>query len=248
MQPPRRQRLYVYELPADASLELVGDRAHYLRNVLRVKAGQTIIVFDARGSEALADVVRLTRHGALLQISRRLEPRAESPLEVHLIQAVAKSDAMDLIVQKATELGIARIRPVITEHSVVRLDAERAGRRLEHWQRIARSACEQSGRHYLPTIDLPCPLAEALADNVDSAPRFLLDPDADRSLAQRLARTHLGGCLLLVGPEGGFSRQDLASAHRAGFEGSSLGPRILRVETAAITACALAQGQWGDLR
>lgn len=248
MQPPRRLRLYVDELPADASLELVGDRAHYLRNVLRVKAGQTIIVFDARGSEALANVVRLTRHGGLLQVSRRLEPLAESPLEIHLIQAVAKSDAMDLIVQKATELGVARIRPVIAEHSVVRLDAERAGRRLEHWQRIARSACEQSGRHYLPTIDPPCPLAEALADDADAALRLLLDPDAERSLAQRLAGTQLRACQLLVGPEGGFSRQDLANAHRAGFEASSLGPRILRVETAALTACALAQGQSGDLR
>jgi 16S rRNA (uracil1498-N3)-methyltransferase len=248
MQPPRRLRLYVDELPADTSLELVGDRAHYLRNVLRVKTSQTIIVFDARGYEALADVVRLTRHGALLQVSRQLEPLAESPLEVHLIQSVAKSDAMDLIVQKATELGIARIRPVITEHSVVRLDAERAGRRLEHWQRIARSACEQSGRHYLPTIDPPCPLAEALADNAAPALQLLLDPGAERSLARRLAGTRLRACQLLVGPEGGFSRQDLASARRAGFEGSSLGPRVLRVETAAISACALAQGQLGDLR
>lgn len=248
MQPPGKLRLYVDELPANQSLELVGDRAHYLRNVLRVKVGQTITVFDARGTEAVADVMRLTKNVALLQISRQLEPLAESPLPVDLIQAIAKSDAMDLIIQKATELGISRIRPVMTEHSVVRLDVERARRRLEHWLRIARSACEQCGRHYLPAIDLPRPLVEVLDDNSDPGLRLLLDPEADRSLAQRLDGTPYGPCHLLVGPEGGLSRQDLASARRAGFEGSSLGPRVLRVETAAITACALAQAHWGDLR
>lgn len=247
MPQPRIPRLHVDELPAEASFELGGDRAHYLRNVLRAKPGHTVTVFDGRGGELSAEIEHLTKSAARLRATASLEPLAESRLELHLIQAIAKSDAMDLIVQKATELGVTRIRPVMTEFSVVRLDPERAARRLEHWQRIARSACEQSGRHVVPEIDAPQPLVEALADDYDRALRLVLDPGAERSLVKILGDAQRTACHLLIGPEGGLSERDLSSAHRAGFEAARLGPRILRVETAAVTACSLVQAWWGDL-
>jgi 16S rRNA (uracil1498-N3)-methyltransferase len=155
---------------------------------------------------------------------------------------------MDLIVQKATELGVARVRPVMTEFGVIRLNEERAMRRREHWQRIARAACEQSGRHVIPSVDVPVDLADALADDPGPGLRIVLDPGAQRSFSSDLGAAQCTRCCLLIGPEGGFSQRDLASAQRAGFESAKLGPRILRVETAAIAACTLAQSWWGDLR
>jgi 16S rRNA (uracil1498-N3)-methyltransferase len=136
----------------------------------------------------------------------------------------------------------------VTEFSVVRLDSKRALRRLDHWRRIARSACEQSGRHVIPEIDAPQPLAEALADDPDRGLRLVLDPGAERSLTQILGEAQKVACVVLIGPEGGFSERDLSVARRAGFDAAALGPRILRVETAAVAACALVQAWWGDLR
>ncbi len=248
MQLTRLPRLYVDDLPGDVETTLPADRAHYLRNVLRAKIGQSIIVFDGRGVERIAEITLLTKSAARLRFTAVVEPQTSSPLELELVQAIPKSDAMDLIVQKATELGVTRIRPVVTEFGVVRPSAERAARRLEHWRRIAQSACEQSGRHFVPEIDAPRDLADALAESAETALRLVLDPGGEHALAQILGTARPARCILLIGPEGGFSQRDLACAARAGFASVTLGPRILRVETAALTACALAQSRWGDLR
>ncbi len=248
MQLTRLPRLYVDDLPDDAEATLPGARAHYLRNVLRAKIGQSIIVFDGRGSERVAEITLLTKSAARLRFTAVIEPQTNSPLELELVQAIPKSDAMDLIVQKATELGVARIRPVVTEFGVVRPNVERAARRLEHWRRIAQSACEQSGRHFVPEIDAPRDLADVLAESPEAALRLVLDPSGAYAFSQALGTAHQSRCILLIGPEGGLSSLDLTCAARAGFVSVTLGPRILRVATAALTACALAQAWWGDLR
>jgi 16S rRNA (uracil1498-N3)-methyltransferase len=247
MSSTRLSRLYIDDSPIDSELRVPADRAHYLRNVLRAKKGQSVIVFDGRGAEHIAEIEQLSKRAARLRITARSEPLAESRLEIHLIQAVAKADAMDWIIQKATELGVARIRPVNTEFNVVRLTPERAARRLDHWQRIARAACEQSGRHVVTRIDMPRSLNEVLADTPDRARRIVLDPGTAKPFAQDPGIGQGSPCLLLIGPEGGFSERDLACARDAGFDAARLGPRTLRVETAAVTACALAQAWWGDL-
>jgi 16S rRNA (uracil1498-N3)-methyltransferase len=222
-----------------------GD-AHYLGTVLRLGKGEQVTVFNGRGEERRATIDRLDRQRAELSLGARLTALPEPTLETTLIQALPKNDAMDLIVQKATELGVRRIYAVKTDHSVVRLDASRAERRLAHWRKIAQSACEQSGRHLPPLIQAYASLAECIAGVPDGALRIALDPHAP-TIGHALPHSVNKVCLL-VGPEGGFSAADLAQISAARFTALRLGPRTLRAETAAITACAFAALRWGDLR
>ena len=241
-------RLYVEARLEGPDIPLPGKQAHYLRHVLRLRPGNNVVVFNGRGDECLAEIQTLTRDGARLRIASASTPIPEPELDLTLLQGIAKADAMDLIVQKATELGVRTIAPVVTEYSVVKLDAQRVSRRLEHWLRIAYSACEQSGRHSPPSICEPQPLALGLEALPPTGTRLVLDPTAEVALeAGPGARPQAGPVSLLIGPEGGLSDRDLLLADRAGFRRVRLGPRILRVETAAIAACAIAQANWGDL-
>lgn len=220
--------------------------AHYLGTVLRLRKGEQVTVFNGRGDERLATVDRLDRERAELSLGARLAALPAPTVETILIQALVKNDAMDLIVQKATELGVGRIYAVRTDHSVVRLDAARAERRLEHWRRIARSACEQSGRHSPPTIEAYASLADCVAGLPEEMLKIALDPHAPTPNAP-LPRDVPGVCML-IGPEGGWSGADRAHISAAGFRALRLGPRTLRAETAAIAACTFAALQWGDFR
>jgi 16S rRNA (uracil1498-N3)-methyltransferase len=192
----------------------------------------------------VASVVTLQRRGAELELRATVDALPTSRLELTLVQALPKSDAMDLIVQKATELGAHAIVPVYTEFSVVKLEGERAERRVGHWRRIAESACEQCGRHVPPMIREPGPLLEAL-DAVAAEARLALDPDARARLADVAAPARQ--VAVAVGPEGGFGASDWRRLDAAGFARVALGPRVLRAETAALAVCAVAQSLWGDL-
>jgi 16S rRNA (uracil1498-N3)-methyltransferase len=187
----------------------------------------------------------LQRRGAELELRAAVDALPASRLELTLVQALPKSDAMDLIVQKATELGARAIVPVYTEFGVVKLDAERVERRVEHWRKIAQSACEQCGRHVPPTIREPVPLAAALDDLAGVDTRLALDPDAPARLAEVTAPAL--DVAVAVGPEGGFGANDWRRLDAARFARVGLGPRILRAETAALAVCAIAQARWGDL-
>jgi 16S rRNA (uracil1498-N3)-methyltransferase len=242
----RSPRLYV-ELELDgASLALDTSEAHYLGNVLRLARGDRLVVFNGRGTEREASVDSLQRRGAVLALAAVRPPLPESQLDLTLLQALPKSDAMDLIVQKATELGVRSLWPVYTEFSVVKLDAERSERRVEHWRKIARSACEQCGRHTLPRIEPPRQLAAAIEALTAGQKRLALDPFAQRSLGEQAPPVE--GLVVAVGPEGGFGAADWRRLDAAQFTRASVGPRVLRAETAALAACAIAQSRWGDLR
>ena len=241
-------RLFVSErLGNDREILLRGEAARYLGRVLRLKVGDHIAVFNGDDGEWEAGIAALTRDTATIRIAGPRAAATESPLRVHLVQGVSRGERMDFVVQKATELGVKRITPVFTAHGVVRLDEERADKRREHWQRIAESACEQCGRIRPPLVDQPLPLAAwfgsgAAADST----QLVLAPGAAQPLTDIDA---LGAKLcLLVGPEGGFSEPELEDAAVAGFRRVSLGPRVLRTETAALAALAIAQATWGDLR
>jgi 16S rRNA (uracil1498-N3)-methyltransferase len=242
----RSPRLYVERALDGTSLELDESEAHYLGHVLRLKRDDRLVVFNGRGVERAASVVSLQRRGAALALAELQAPLPESALDLTLLQAVPKSDAMDLIVQKVTELGVRTLLPVYTEFSVVKLDGPRSERRLEHWRKIARSACEQSGRHRPPEVRAPVPLAAALAELPTEPERLALDPTGERGLAGR--DPPRAGLVLAVGPEGGFGVMDRHRLEAARFVPATLGPRVLRAETAALTACAIAQARWGDLR
>jgi 16S rRNA (uracil1498-N3)-methyltransferase len=239
----RLLRLYVERDLGGDTLSLDEREAHYLAHVLRLQRGAELIVFNGRGTEREASIAAVQRRGAELALGAQVAAVTASPLELTIVQALPKADAMDLIVQKATELGVRTLVPVYSDFSVVRLDAERAERRVEHWQRIARSACEQCGRHEPPLIRRPDALGAALAELPSAASRLALDPGGAAGIG---AVKRPAEAVIAIGPEGGFSDADWRRLDAAGFTRVSLGPRILRAETAAFAVAAIAQALWGD--
>lgn len=230
-----------------AELELDGERARYLGKVLRARVGDSIEVFNGEDAQNSATIRRISKNTVVLQIGERIKVSSESPLKVHLVQGISRGERMDVVVQKATELGVKRITPVLTAYSTVKLNAERALKRREHWQKVAQSACEQSGRVRLPLIDTPIAMNTWFAERAEKVDmQLILKPGATSALAG-MPEPKTKVCVL-IGPEGGFSEVEYADAQIAGFNAVSIGPRILRTESAAIAALAVLQAMWGDLR
>ena len=230
-----------------AEIELLGDRARYLGKVLRARPGDRVTIFNGDGPEWSATILSISKNAVVLEVGDSTEAGSESPLKIHLVQGISRGERMDIVIQKATELGVKRITPVLTAYGVVKLNAERAEKRRAHWQNIANSACEQSGRTRLPLIDTPLPLKSffgAKPDAVDT--ELILAPGATTPLAS-LTAPETKVCVM-IGPEGGFSDVEYGDAEAAGFKAVSLGPRILRTESAAIATLAVLQSLWGDLR
>lgn len=225
-------------------LWLDGERAHYLVRVLRVRIGESIVLFDGRGGEYPAVIGAISKQAVRLQPQAHLARDVESPLRIRLIQGISRGERMDFVVQKATELGVHRISPVHTERSVVRLRGERAEKRSAHWERIIQGACEQCGRNALPLLDAAVDLAALLGTSLAGARLILHTRNAGSIAGLQPAARELN---LLVGPEGGFTEAEVSQASNAGFVPWSLGPRILRTETAALAAIAVLQARFGDL-
>jgi 16S rRNA (uracil1498-N3)-methyltransferase len=237
-------RLYV-DAPLDtSSLVLEAERAHYLGRVLRCREGDEIVVFNTRGTERGAVIESLARRRPVLALGATLEPLAEPAVPILLLQALVKSDAMDLIVQKATELGVASIFATKTDFSVVRLDDERQGRRLDHWRRIAISACEQCGRHRPPEFQIFNTLDKAIAALPAGPVRIAFDTTVETPLG--ITSDASSGVLVAIGPEGGFSPTERQALAAEAFSIRSLGPRTLRAETAAIAAVVSARILMGE--
>jgi 16S rRNA (uracil1498-N3)-methyltransferase len=231
----------------DAEIELDGDRARYVGKVLRARVGDRVTVFNGDGPEWPATITRIGKTNVGLKLGESVEAGTESPLKIHLVQGISRGDRMDVVVQKATELGVKRITPVMTEYGVVKLDAGRAEKRREHWQKIATSACEQSERTRLPLIDVPMPLKNWFGNKPETVDtELILTPGVATSLSSiRAPETKV---CVLIGPEGGFSETEHQDAAVAGFQAVSLGPRVLRTESAAIATLAVLQSLFGDLR
>ena len=229
-----------------SEIELETEQARYLGRVLRLRVGDRLLVFDGEGKEFEAAITAIGKTGAILRVGEKTPASVESPLRVHLVQGISRGERMDFIVQKATELGVKRITPVLTEFGVVKLDAARAAKRREHWHRVAINACEQCGRVRLPLIDAPIPLKNWFGNKprkVDS--EIILKPGAKTPLTN--IDSPATKICLLIGPEGGFSQTEYEDAAVAGFRAVSLGPRVLRTETAAVASIAILQSEWGDL-
>lgn len=226
---------------------LGADAARYVGRVLRARRGDSLTVFDGNGGAFRATVMRVTKSELELELGEFDAGDVESPLAVRLIQGVSRGDRMDTVVQKATELGVTRLTPLESEFSVVRLDEERTAKRLKHWRKVAASACEQCGRNRLPAIEAPKTLPAVAGEPQDpETTRLVFVPGAATPLDDLPASC--ASIEILIGPEGGLSPGEQALAVEAGFTPTTLGPRILRTETAAIAALALAQARWGDLR
>jgi 16S rRNA (uracil1498-N3)-methyltransferase len=244
-------RIYVdMDLAAGLVMSLPEEAYRHLVIVLRRIPGDAVTLFNGRGGEYAAKVESVAKRNLTVRIEEFRAVERESPLPVTLAQAVSKGEHMDYSIQKAVELGVGMIQPLITDHVVVRLNAERWARKQEHWQGVVNSACEQCGRNRVPAVATPVALVEAV-QAASPGLNLVLTPAAEaESLGTLFARHGKPGKLppvtLLIGPEGGLDAPEVSAARLAGFVGCRLGPRVLRTETAALAALAALQSVAGD--
>jgi len=244
----RLTRIHVPDaLVPGTEIVLPAQAGEHLTRVLRLPPGAPFTLFNGAGGEFAAALKESAGKRVSAHVLAHAAVERESPLQVTLLQGIARGERMDLIVQKATELGATRIVPFLAERSVVKLDAKQRLRKREHWQAIAISACEQCGRNRVPVIGEPAPLGEAIRDLAAGAPRFLLAADGEASLAAIAARDGLA-LILLIGPEGGLADNERQFAQANGFTAARMGPRIMRTETASLAALAVLQTVAGDFR
>jgi 16S rRNA (uracil1498-N3)-methyltransferase len=243
----RLNRVYTERPIADGvEIALPEAAAYHVARVLRLRAGAPLVLFDGSGADFRGEIVAVEGDRVRVRVGERAAGLRESPLAITLVQAVSRGERMDWTLQKATELGVTCIQPVLSARSVVRLDEQQAARKLRHWQAIVAGACEQSGRSVLPEVREPLDLSRFLAEAPRGGQRLVLSPNGPASLAG-LATTATR-VELLIGPEGGLDDAELDAAARAGFAPVRLGPRVLRTETAGIVALAVLQALWGDLQ
>lgn len=246
-------------ITAGQVVELPANAAHHAARVLRLEQGDQVTLFNGEGGEFAAIIARIDKKGVAIAAEKYLAIKRESPLVITLVQALCANEKMDWVVQKAVELGVNRIQPVVSNRSVVRLSGERAEKRGQHWQQVVIAACEQCGRNQLPQVlplrSLSDWLSEAAGqqatERASSKLRLILSPTADKSLreyAESLSAvpTVPASISLLVGPEGGLAPEEEDAAVAAGLIPLRLGSRVLRVEGAALAAVAAMQVLWGD--
>ncbi|OBS08125.1 16S rRNA (uracil(1498)-N(3))-methyltransferase [Acidihalobacter prosperus] len=242
----RVPRLYVERsLALDDGLALPDGAFRHCVQVLRLCEGAELVLFNGDGRDYRARLTQVGRREARVTVHAAADNATESALDLGLVQGISKGDHMDLTIQKAVELGVRRILPLTCLRSQ-RIPPDRLARRMAHWRAIAISACEQSGRSHLPELLPPVTFDEWLDDIAQAPPRLMLDPRAATALGD-LQLAEPEALQLLIGPEGGFADEEVARARDAGVAPVRLGPRVLRTETAAIAALALAQARWGDL-
>jgi 16S rRNA (uracil1498-N3)-methyltransferase len=240
-------RLYFPDdIPAHGECTLPEAQAHHVAHVLRLTVGDAVTLFDGRGTEYPAMILRIGKHAVAVRISGEHQTDRESPLHMTLVQAISSGERMDYTIQKAVELGVARIQPVTSQRSVVRLKNERAEKRVAHWQYVVIAACEQCGRNVVPEVAPVLLFMDWLATLAvgGAETRLMLAPRAGQRLAELAAPA--GSAILLAGPEGGFDDTEIEMALARGFSALRLGPRVLRTETAALAALAAMQLKWGD--
>lgn len=233
-------------LQPEHTVTLPAEVAHYLSRVLRVAVGQHVVLFNGDGSDYAAEIEGFGRNEVSVLVRSRLPACAESPLQITLVQAVSRGERMDLTLQKATELGVFAVQPVFSARTEVRLNPGKLSRRMEHWRRVIISACEQSGRASVPVLHEPTDLLVWMQQG-SPASRILLSPGAPQSLAGFSPGAAVEAVEVVVGPEGGFEDKELEALARYGVLPVSLGPRILRTETAGPVAIAILQAMAGDL-
>ncbi len=230
------------ELTVNADVQLDVNAAHHVRTVLRMQVGDMIVLFNGNGAEYFGTVANLSKQSVAVQIHDTSDRVTQSPLHTHLVQGICKGEKMDFVIQKATELGVSELTPLFTQYGNVKLDEKRTAKKLVHWQKIAVSACEQSGRSDMVCINAPLSFAAWLKQADKNT--VILDPGANQTLNQLTIIRHIS---LMIGPEGGFSPEEVTQAKQQGITSVLLGPRVLRSETAGLAALTLVQSLWGDL-
>lgn len=231
-----------YEL--NQTVKLSEAACQHVGVVLRMKPGEQITLFRGDDYELLATILTVRKREVTVQITQSIKISRESPRDIHLAQAISKGDKMELVIQKAVELGVNCITPITSQYSVVRLDAERMLKKQAQWQAIAIAACEQSGRNVVPIINPICSL-NAFIQQCDAISKWILVPTALKSWRDYTPQP--GNIAIIIGPEGGLSDEEVNQAMLKQFQPLCLGPRVLRTETAAIAALCVLQAAFGDL-
>ncbi len=241
----KKIRLYFPEAyQPGATIELTGDAFQHGVKVLRCRLGDMLELFDGNGKTAMVELIAIQRRHANVVVVEVTSINRESPLNTLLVQSVSKGERMDWVLQKATELGVSVIQPVLSERCNVQLDKSRWTKRWQHWQRVIISACEQSGRNHLPQLKPVMELSQFISQT-PTKQLFVLQPELGiRFTKLKIKPKYPIG--FLIGPEGGFTDKEVDSCIAAGIKGVTLGPRILRTETAGISILAIAQSHWGD--
>ena len=241
----RIPRFYIDDnLVVDNTLEMPTELAHYMGNVLRLKVGAPIVLFNGNGHDYPSEVVDIYKRKATVVVNSQISLSLESPLHIHLGQGVSKGDRMELALQKSVELGVSEITPIITENCNVKLDQERWLKKHQSWQKLVIAACEQSQRNVLPTLHMPVTLNQWLGQPSELS-KIILAPGAKTYLST--LHKPKRGFRLIIGPEGGLSEQEVYTAQELGYQAVNIGPRILRTETAAIASLSILQSHFGDI-
>ena len=242
----RIPRIYLpFDLASDTEVELDDRARQHIIQVLRLKQGSTLVLFNGQGGEYQAQLIKAEKRRAIVLVGEHQSPQCESPVMIHLGLGISKGERMDYAIQKAVELGINEITPLFTERSVVQLDDKRQEKRLHHWLGIIKSACEQCGRTILPQLHSMGEFHDWIKATETESTKLILNPYSTMKLAD--IKPSLKNIYLAIGAEGGFSNIEINTALENAFQGLNLGPRILRTETAVVAGLAAIQTVWGDL-
>jgi len=233
-------------LTSGAVVSLSAAGAYHVARVLRMRPGAPLIVFDGSGMDFPSEIVDVAGDQVSVRLRSQTPATGESPLRITLVQGISRGERMDWTLQKATELGVIGVAPVLTSRSVVRLDEKQAAKKHAHWRAIVIGACEQCGRSRIPTVGMPVQLRDHFANVRKDGMRLVLSPSAPASLAGIASLPSKVD--LLIGPEGGLDDDEISAAQKAGFMPVRLGPRVLRTETAGVAALTVLQALWGDLQ
>ncbi len=228
----------------DQEVELHNDASNHLANVLRLKPGHPVVLFNGDNNEYSAQLIDVSKRHVNALVEAKLAISSESPLSIHLGQGVSRGDKMEFVIQKAVELGVTEITPILSERCGVKLNQQRWQKKHQQWLKIASGACEQCGRNALPVINQPTPLTDWISQSTQQL-RITLHPKAESSFKHIKVPAH--GVKLLIGPEGGLTESEVYATEQSGFQPVKLGPRVLRTETAALASITALQAIFGDL-
>ncbi len=234
-----------HKLQVSASINLEAKAVKHIKDVLRMSTGSAVILFNGDGNDYYASISDVTKKSVSVFIDSKQAVNNESSVSIHLLQPLCRADKMDWCIQKATELGVSQITPFVSSRVNINIAANRLEKKMDHWRSVIESACEQSGRAVIPCINQPVAFDKAII-NSDEAIKLIASPIADETILPS-SDFSVSACVCVIGPEGGFSQDEILQAQHEGFIPIKMGPRILRLETAVISALTLCQSRWGDL-
>jgi 16S rRNA (uracil1498-N3)-methyltransferase len=234
--------------PLSSGTEIILDdfAAKHIGTVLRLNPGKFVTIFNGEGGEFKSTITKVNRNKVTLLVGKHLQTTNESPLKIHLGVGISRGDRMDTVIQKSTEVGVTEITPLFTDRVGVKLDKDKLQNRLLHWEKVCISACEQSRRTKIPIINFPKKMEDWI-QNVSTQKKIILDPKGEKQISTLKNDKNIVDVSLLIGPEGGFSVSEVEVAKNYKFDQMSLGPRILRAETAPTVAISILQSIWGDI-